>query len=45
MAEGRQRNNAFVEGTLKKRKASLPLRLEGKEKMRKKQLSLDMERC
>ena len=45
MAGGRQRNDVLVEGTLKKRKASLSLRLEGKEKMRKKQPSLDMERC
>jgi len=45
MAGGRQRNDALVEGTLKKRKASLPLRLEGKKKMRKKQPGLDMEGC
>ena len=45
MAGGRQRNDALVEGTLKKRKASLPLRLEEKEKVRKKQPGWDMQRC
>lgn len=45
MAGERQRNDALVERTLKKRKASLPLRLEEKEKVRKKQSGWDMQRC
>lgn len=45
MAGGRQRNDELVEGTLKKSKASLPLRLEEKEKVRKKQPGWDMQRC
>lgn len=32
MAEGRQRNNAFCGRDFEERKASLPLRLEGKRK-------------